>query len=96
MPKVQSNHPTKYHHSMYFPDEDLRMPPSLHGVFSFFSSKKPLASSLNEHDKKYISDNYERSMLGYEGNIKWKEDRKSYVVNAVVAPEKMECTAFVG
>ena len=35
-------------------------------------------------------------MFNNEGNIKEKEDRRFYVVNAVVTTEKMECAAFVG
>ena len=34
-------------------------------------------------------------MLDHEGNIIEKEDRRSYIVDAAVVPEKMECAAFV-
>ena len=35
-------------------------------------------------------------MLDHEVNIIEKEDRRSYVVDAVVVSEKMECAAFTG
>ena len=35
-------------------------------------------------------------MLDHEGNIIEKEKRKSYIVNDIVVPEKMECAAFMG
>ena len=34
-------------------------------------------------------------MLDHEGNMIEKEDGRSYVVDAVVVPQKMECAAFV-
>ena len=46
--KVQSLNPTKYHHSMHFSDENLRMPLRLYEIFSHFPSKKPLVSVLND------------------------------------------------
>ena len=53
-PKVQSNHPTRHHHSIHFSDEDLRMHLMLHGIFSYFPSKKSLLSVLNDHDNKML------------------------------------------
>ena len=35
-------------------------------------------------------------MLDHEVNIIKKENRKSYIVDAVVATEKMKCAAFLG
>ena len=53
-PKVQSKDPTKHHHSTHFTDEDLRMHLMFHGIFSYFSSKKPLLSVLNNYDNKIL------------------------------------------
>ena len=107
--KVQSLNPKKYHHSTHFPDENLRMPLRLHGVFSCFPSKKPLVSLLNyfynnilflttgkinQHNEIY-SEN-ELAMLDREGKTIEKEDRRSYVADGIVVPEKMECAVFVG
>ena len=109
LPKLQSLNPTKHHHSIHFPNENLRTPLRLHGIFSYFSSKKPLVGVLNDYNNKFLflttgninphnkiySEN-DRSMLDDEGNVIGKEDRRSYVVHAVVVLENMECAAFVG
>ena len=52
--KVQSQHPAKHHHVIHFTDEDLRIPLRLHGFFSYFSSKNPSVSALNEYDNKIL------------------------------------------
>ena len=81
----------------------------LHGIFSYFQSKKPPLSVLNEYDNKTLflttgrinmhnekySEN-ERAMLDHEVNAIEKEDRKSYVVDTVVVPEKVEGTDVGG
>ena len=109
LPKVQSLNPTKHHHSIHFPDENLRIPLRLHGVFSYFPSKKPLVGVLNDYNNKILflttgninphnkiySEN-EQAMLDHEGNMIEKEDRRSYIVDAVVVLENMKCAAFVG
>ena len=107
--KVKSKHPTKYHHSMCFLDEDLRMPLSLHGVFSCFPSKNPSASASNDYENKILflttgnvnphskiySEN-ERAMLDHECNIREKWYRKYYIVDAVVSLENMKVAGFLG
>ena len=35
-------------------------------------------------------------MIDHEVTITEKEDRRSCIVDAIVAPEKMECADFVG
>ena len=50
--------------------------------------------NINPHNKIY-SEN-ELAMLDHEGNMIEKENRRSYIVDAIVVPEKMECAAFVG
>jgi len=50
--------------------------------------------NINPHNKIYSKN--ERAMLDHEGNAIEKEDRRSYIVDAIVVPEKMECAAFVG
>ena len=54
LPKVQSLYPIKHHHSTHFPDENLRMPLRLHGMFSYFSSKKPLIGVLNDYNNNIL------------------------------------------
>ena len=36
------------------------------------------------------------AILDHEGNVIEKEDIRSYIVDAIVVPEKMECADFVG
>ena len=50
--------------------------------------------NINPHNEIY-SEN-ERSMIDNEGNKIEKEDRRSYIVDAVVIPEKMGCASFLG
>ena len=72
---------------MYFPDENLRMPLRLYGIFSYFPSKKPLVGVLNDYNNKILflitgtvnphnkiySEN-EQAILDHEGNMIEKED----------------------
>ena len=91
---------------MHFPDENLHMPLSLHGIFSYFPFKNPLVGVLNDYNNmhtsitgnvnphnKIYSEN-ELAMLDHKENIIEKEDRWTYVVDAVVVLENMECAAF--
>ena len=82
LPMVQLQHPTKYHHSTHFSDEDLLIPLSFHVIFSYFTSKNPFVSKLNGYDNeilflttgninphnKIYSEN-ERYVLDHEGNV---------------------------
>ena len=75
-------------------------------MFSNFPSKKPSVGALNDYEKifltignfnphnKIYSEN-ERVMFYNAGNMRKKEDRRSYVGGAVVVPEKMGCAASV-
>jgi hypothetical protein len=71
-------------HSIYFPSSELRIPLSLHGMFSYFPSYKPTMKDLEEIDEDHIllatpdgswnphSDVYatnEENMLDWDGNI---------------------------
>jgi len=109
VPKVQSTNLTMQHHSTYFPEENLRIPLGLHGIFSYFPSSQPSLDVLNDNNFKVlfltigqidphnkIYEENERAMLDHEGNMIEKEHRKSYVVDSTSVPEKMECAAFVG
>ena len=39
--KIQCKNPEEEYHSVYFKEENLRMPLRLHSVFSYFPSSKP-------------------------------------------------------
>lgn len=46
-PKLHLVTPTLDDHSIFFPDIDLRIPLSLHGIFSFFTTSKPTLQDLH-------------------------------------------------
>ena len=48
LPKVQSKRPNQHRQSINFSDECLRMPLRSHVIFSYFTSKNPLVSVLND------------------------------------------------
>ena len=88
-PKIQCDQPTVEDHSLSFPDSDIRIPLQLHGVFSYFPTRRPTESELEECQKVFITpdsqdwnphcqsyDNNERSMLDFEGNMA-ENDRRS-------------------
>ena len=46
-PKIHIDMPTKEDHFIYFKDEDLRIPLSLHGIFSYFPSRSPTTKDIS-------------------------------------------------
>ena len=79
VPKVQSTNPTMQHHSMHFPEDNLRIPLRQCEIFSCFPSSKPSLHVLNDNNVKCLfltiglidphSKTYgekERSMLHHE------------------------------
>ena len=52
--KVQSTNPTTYHHSMQFPEDNLRIPLGLHEIFSCFTSSKPSLDAMNDNNIKVL------------------------------------------
>ena len=45
--KIHVAHPDESNYSIYCPDDSLRIPLSLHGIFSFFHYRKPTLSEIN-------------------------------------------------
>ena len=39
--KIQVDNPTEKDHSIYFKNGNLRIPLNLHGIFSYFRTKRP-------------------------------------------------------
>ena len=54
LPKGQSINPTEHYPSMHLPDELLYMPLRSYGIFSYFQSKKPLVSVLNDYNNRLL------------------------------------------
>ena len=50
-PKIQCKNPEEEDHSVYFKEEELRIPLKLYGVFSYFPSSKPSNELLNDCTK---------------------------------------------
>jgi hypothetical protein len=104
-PKIQTSNPTEEDHSIYFPDNDFRIPLSLWGVFSYFNTSKPSTkqmmnaedvylltpSTMNPHCDAYASN--EENMLDWEGNMVQKRDRVQILLSDI--PEDAAVTASV-
>ena len=85
--KIQTSDPTEEDHSIYFPDNDFRIPLSLWGVFSYFITSKPLTeqmmntedvylltpSKMNPHCDGYATN--EENILDWEGNMVQRRGR---------------------
>jgi hypothetical protein len=104
-PKIQTSDPTQEDHSVYFPDNDFRIPLSLWGVFSYFVTSKPSTeqmmnaedvylrtpSTMNPHCDAYTMN--EENMLDWEGNMVQRRDRVQIHLSDI--PEDAAVTASV-
>jgi len=91
-PKIQVTDPTESDHAIEFPETGFRIPLSLWGIFSYFTTSKPTHEALVEPMDVYLltptrwnphSDSYalnEESMLDWEGNMRQRSDRETRVV----------------
>ena len=82
VPKIYISDPDNDDHSIVFPDEGVRIPLKLDGIFSYFNTRKPSLEEIDNCDKifitpdgdiwnpysKHFSEN-EDSMLDYQGNL---------------------------
>ena len=89
IPKIQVHDPLEKDHSVWFPEMQVRIPLSLSGIFSFFPTRSPTVSELQECEDVLVvtpdghkwdphSDVYaqnEESMLDWEGNLSHKKDQ---------------------
>ena len=53
--KIHCTGPSKYDHAISFPDRDLIIPLHLHGIFSFFHTRKPHDEQLTSLDKIFLT-----------------------------------------
>ena len=93
--KIHVDMPTKEEHSIYFKDENLCIPLSLHGVFSYFSSRLPSAQDManavevfhltpnvltwNPHSEAYAT--CEDNMLDFQGSMVDIKDRVQILIS---------------
>ena len=80
--KIHSSDPSEDDHCILFPNHDLRIPLKLNGIFSFFSTRKPLPTELDLCDKIFITpdladwnpycesfEKNESSFLNFDGSL---------------------------
>jgi hypothetical protein len=106
-PKFQSDDPTIEEHSMLFPETGFRIPLSLWGTFSYFPTRKPTATQMQESEEIYVliptrfnphDDAYssnEANMLDWEGNMIEKEHRTKILLSEVDESEAMAASVQV-
>lgn len=71
-PKIHAGTPTLDDHSILFPAHNLRIPLSLHGIFSFFTTSKPTLQDLRRDDVEVVA-------LTPDGF--WNPNDESYALN---------------
>ena len=107
-PKIQVTDPTVEDHTIYFPNDDVRIALSLNGIFSYFPSRTPTRQELdtadvlvltpegstwNPHDSAY-ADN-EENMLDWRGDMVEPKDRDRIVLEELPDDERMLSSAKV-
>ena len=99
-PKIHCTDPTVEDHSIYFERHDLRIPLSLHGIFSYFDTYLPTSEEVetierviqltpdrwNPHSDVYSQN--EASMLNAAGDISDKQDQLWLLISDL--PDPME------
>ena len=53
-PKFLAKTPNESHHSMYFPEHQIRIPFLLEGIISYIPSRKPTTKELEDNDGDYL------------------------------------------
>ena len=89
-PKIHCDDPSVDNHCIKFNDSDLRIPLKLHGIFSYFKSRKPTIKELHELPKLFLTpdaddwnphtstfSSNEDSMLDFNGEMADKSRRKN-------------------
>ena len=106
-PKIQVDDPTIEEHSLLFPETGFRIPLSLWGTFSYFSTCKPTATHMQDSDEIYLlttdqfnphDDSYaanEESMLDWEGNMVERQHRTKILLSEVKENEAMAASVQV-
>ena len=101
--KMQRKNPEEKDHSVYFKEDKLRMPLSLHSVFSYFSSSKPSNKLLNDCTKVLlltpdspcnpISDFFSRNE--YKGKMSEEKDRVRTSMSGIEDDKTIEVSAVI-
>ena len=103
VPKIQVSVPSVEDHSIFIPSIDLRIPLSLWGIFSYFTTRMPTADELegstvvsitpdgnswNPHSDVYARN--EENMLDWEGNMVEPRDRVRILIEDLPDEEDMD------
>ena len=93
-PKIHVTNPDESDHAITFPDQDLRIPLQLWGIFSFFHTRMPSSEEIAHSEPIFLtpdSDNWnphsehfaqnEDSMLDWEGYIAPQKRQKKHTLD---------------
>jgi hypothetical protein len=106
-PKIHVDEPTVADHSITFPETGFRIPMSLWGVFSYFSTSKPTVTTMTESDEVYLltppdfnphDDAYasnEENMMDWEGNMVEKQHRTQILLSEIDDDLDMKVSAVI-
>jgi hypothetical protein len=106
-PKIHVDEPTVADHSITFPETGFRIPMSLWGVFSYFSTSKPTVTTMTESDEVYLltppdfnphDDAYasnEENMMDWEGNMVEKQHRTQILLSEIDDDVDMKVSAVI-
>ena len=106
-PKFLTPLPTESNHSIYFLDEDLRIPLTLEGIISYIPCQSPLPDEILDSDSflpltprsntwdPHVStySSQEESMMNYQGEVK-NPPRRQFIVSKILS-RTMDPTTFV-
>jgi hypothetical protein len=108
VPKIHVDDPDVSDHSITFPDDNLRIPLQLWGIFSFFHTRIPTLDEITHAEPIFLTpdshnwDPYsehfaknEDSMLDYDGNMRSKRQRNTHVLDANLTVDKDDYEAAV-
>ena len=106
-PKFLAKSPSIEHHSMYFPDNHLRIPLQLHGIISYLSVRSPSQDELSSCPEPILEltpqrqqwdphvdtfEQQETSMLNFRGELKEAAPRK-FLISSIIQ-RSLEPSAF--
>jgi hypothetical protein len=106
-PKIHVAEPTIDDHSIMFPETGFRIPLSLYGVFSYFSTSKPTITMMQESEEVYLltptnfnphDDAYatnEESMMDWEGNMIEKQHRTQIILSEIEEDDSMRVSSVI-
>ena len=107
-PKIHSDEPSIEDHSLYFPEEDFRIPLSLNGIFSGFVTSKPDAATLQQCDEVYMLtptrwnphdhawSRNEENMLDWQGEMVKRKYKQQVLLSDVKSDNTMQTMMEVG